>query len=91
VSLPFSATGPVNLDRQIVPAQGDPEQELDPGHDPVAMDDAGTALDQKELEPADVVGRRGVGRSLIEPEMIRQGQVLVPSLNHGFGKERMPH
>jgi len=46
----------VDLGRQIVPPQRDAEQELHPGHDPVAIADAEAALDQVQLKAANVVG-----------------------------------
>src|SRR5215831_13945068 len=55
----------VDLGRQIMPPQGDAEQELHPGHDPVAITDAQTRFDQMQLEAANVVGGR-VGRALQE-------------------------
>src|SRR5215467_14152448 len=56
----------VDLGCQIVPPQGDAEQELHPGHDPVAIADAEAALDQVQLKAANVVGGGRVGRSLQE-------------------------
>ena len=52
----------VDLGRQIVPPQRDAEQELHPGHDPVAIADAEAALDQVQLKAANVVGGGSVGR-----------------------------
>ncbi len=52
-----------DLGRQIVATQGDAEQEAYPGHDPVAVADAGVALDEVQLEATDLVGRRRVGRT----------------------------
>src|SRR6516164_8327266 len=43
--------------------QRDAEQEAHPGHDPVAVADAGPALDEVQLEAAHLVGRRRVGRA----------------------------
>jgi hypothetical protein len=40
------------------------EQEPHPGHDPIAVTDARTALDQVELKKAHLVGRCGIGRAL---------------------------
>src|SRR5215472_15682755 len=56
----------VDLGCQIVPPQRDAEQELHPGHDPVAIADAETALDQVQLKAANVVGGGRVGRALQE-------------------------
>ena len=56
----------VDLGRQFVPPQRDAEQELDSGHDAVAIADAETALDQVELKATDVVGSRRIGRALQE-------------------------
>src|SRR5215467_3982351 len=56
----------VDLGRQIMPPQGDAEQELHPGHDPVAITDAQTRFDQMQLEAANVVGGGRVGRALQE-------------------------
>jgi hypothetical protein len=52
----------VDLGGQIVPPQRDVEQKPHPGHDPVAIADAQPALDQMQLEAADDVGARRVGR-----------------------------
>jgi hypothetical protein len=52
-----------DLGRQIVEAQRDAEQEAHPGHDPVAVADAGAALDEVQLEKAHLVGRRRIGRT----------------------------
>jgi len=38
-----------------------------PGHDPIAVADAGAALDEVQLEAAHIFGRRRVGRAF-EPE-----------------------
>src|SRR5215471_19654859 len=53
-----------HLGRQIVATQGDAEQEPHPGHDPIAVTDARTALDQVELKKAHLVGRCSIGRAL---------------------------
>jgi hypothetical protein len=45
----------VDLGRQIVPPQRDAEQELHPGHDPVAIADAEAALDQVQLKAANAM------------------------------------
>src|SRR5215831_18004223 len=55
-----------DLGREIVPPQRDAEQKLHPGHDPVAIADAQTALDQVQLKAANVVGGGRVGRALQE-------------------------
>ena len=47
-----------------MPPQRHAQQEPDPGHDPVAIADAGSALDQMQLEQANIVGRCRVGRAL---------------------------
>src|SRR5208337_1987347 len=52
-----------DLGRQVVAAQRDAEQEAHPGHDPVAVADAGAAFDEVQLEAADLLGGRRVGRS----------------------------
>src|SRR5271165_5044557 len=54
----------VDLGREIVPPESDTEQEPHTGHDPVAIADAGAALDQMQLERAHIVGRGGIGRAL---------------------------
>jgi len=53
----------IDLGGEIVPPQGNSEQEPDPGHDPVAIDDARPGLDQEELEPANIVRRRRLAHS----------------------------
>ena len=53
----------IDLGRQIVPAQRHPEQELHAGHHAVAVEDAGAALDQMQLEAAHIVGRCRLGRA----------------------------
>jgi hypothetical protein len=54
----------VDLGHEIVPPQRDAEQELDPGHDPIAIADAVTGFDQVQLEAANVVGGGSIGRAL---------------------------
>src|SRR5215467_2308984 len=56
----------VDLGRQIVPPQRDAEQELHPGHDPVAITDGETRFDQMQLEAANVVGGGCLWRALQE-------------------------
>src|SRR3989440_4896757 len=51
----------VDLGGEIVPPQRDAEQKPHPRHDPVAIADAQPALDQVQLEAADVVSCRRVG------------------------------
>src|SRR5438874_2968798 len=53
----------VDLGGKIVPPQRDAEQKPHPRHDPVAIADAQPALDQVQLEAADVVSCRRVGRA----------------------------
>src|SRR5208282_191114 len=52
-----------DLGRQIVATQRDAKQEAHPGHDPIAVADARAALDEVQLEAADFVGGRGIGRA----------------------------
>ena len=52
-----------HLRHEIVPPQRDAEQELDPGHDPVAITQAEAGFDQVQLEAANVVGGGGIGRA----------------------------
>src|SRR5271165_6794703 len=52
-----------DLGRQIVATQRDAEQEAHPGHDPIAVADAGAALDEAQLEEAHLLGRRCIGRA----------------------------
>src|SRR5450755_2556999 len=52
-----------DLGRQIVATQRDAEQEPHPGHDPITIADAHTALDEVQLKQADFVGRCRVGRA----------------------------
>jgi hypothetical protein len=54
----------INLGGEIVPPERDTQQEPHPGHDAVAIADAQSALDQVQLEAADIVGGGGVGRAL---------------------------
>src|SRR5580704_10234518 len=54
----------IDLGRKIQPPQRHAHQELHPGHDAVAIADAEAALDQVQLEPADVIRRGGLGRAL---------------------------
>src|SRR5262245_33466237 len=56
----------INLCRQVQAPQRHPEQELQPRHRAVAMTDGHSALSQVQLEPPDVVGGSGLGRSLQE-------------------------
>jgi hypothetical protein len=56
----------IDLGRQIVAPQRHPEQKPHAGHDPVAVTNAGPALDQEELEAADVVGRCRLRRAFEE-------------------------
>src|SRR5262249_51504934 len=53
----------VDLGGEIVPPQRDAEQKPHPRHDPVAIADAQSALDQVQLEAADVVSCRRVRRA----------------------------
>ena len=53
-----------DLSRQIVATQRDAEQKPHPGHDPIAVADARSALDQVQLETPHLVRRRGIGRAL---------------------------
>ena len=52
-----------DLGRQIVVTQRDAEQEAHSGHDPVAVADAGAALDEMRLESTHLVGHRCIGRT----------------------------
>src|SRR6516165_3370405 len=52
-----------DLSRQIVAPQCDAEQKPHPGHDPVAVADARSALDEVQLETPHLVGRRCIGRT----------------------------
>src|SRR5262249_20697814 len=52
---------------QVQPPQRHPEQEAQPGHGDVAGADAHAGLGQVKLEPADVLERGGLGRSLQKP------------------------
>jgi hypothetical protein len=47
-----------------VATQRDAEQEPHPGHDPIAVADDCTALDEVQLETAHLVGRCRIGRAL---------------------------
>src|SRR5262245_47819920 len=62
----FCGSEVVHLGGEIVPPQRDAEQKPHPRHDPVAIADAQPALDQVQLEAADVVSCRRVGRALQE-------------------------
>src|SRR5215472_7436894 len=52
-----------DLSRQIVATQRDAEQKPHPGHDPITVADARSALDEVQLETPHLVGRRCVGRT----------------------------
>jgi len=58
---PFRLLEVKDLGGEIVAPQRDAEQELQPGHDPVAIADAETALDQVQLEAANVLSGGRVG------------------------------
>jgi hypothetical protein len=53
-----------DLSRQIVATQRDAEQKPHPGHDPIAVADARSVLDEVQLETPHLVGRRCIGRTL---------------------------
>src|SRR6516225_9509857 len=63
-----------SLGGEIVPPQRDAEQKPHPRHDPVAIADARPALDQVQLEAADVVSCRRVGRA---PQKRREAPAAV--------------
>src|SRR5215472_8586434 len=67
----------VDLGGEIVPPQPDAEQKPHPRHDPVAIADAQPALDQVQLEAADVVSCRRVGRA---PQERGEAPAAVASL-----------
>jgi hypothetical protein len=46
--------------RKLVPQQRHPEEKLHPGHNPVAVADGGSALDQIKLEAADIAKSEGI-------------------------------
>ena len=52
-----------DLGRQIVATQRDAEQEAHAGHDPIAVTDARTALDEIQLKSPHLVGRCRIGRA----------------------------
>jgi hypothetical protein len=52
-----------DLGRQIVATQRDAEQEPHPGHDPIAVTDARTALNEIQLKSAHLVGCCRIGRA----------------------------
>ena len=54
----------IDLGRQIVPAQRDPEQELHPCHDAVTIADAGAGLHQIKLKGTNLIRRRPLRRTL---------------------------
>jgi len=74
----------VDLGREIMPPQRDAEEELHPGHDPVAIADAETTLDQVQLEAANIVGGGRVGRALQE---LRKAPAAVDVAALGMGFE----
>jgi hypothetical protein len=51
-----------HLGRQVVATQRDAKQRTAPRHDPIAVTDARTALDEVQLETAHLLGRRRIGR-----------------------------
>src|SRR6266446_9357333 len=52
------------FDRKIQSPQCHAEQEPQPGHDAVAIADAHPGLGQVQLEPADILSRRRIGRAI---------------------------
>src|SRR5208337_3972550 len=54
----------IHLGSEVQTPERHPEQEAQPGHDDVAGADAHAALGQVQLEPADVLERGRLGRSL---------------------------
>src|SRR5207253_9082376 len=54
-------TDVIDLGGKIQSPQCHAEQEPQPGHDAVAIADAHAGLGQVQLEPSDILGRRGVG------------------------------
>ena len=50
-----------DLGRQIVATERDSEQEPHAGHDPIAVADTGTALDQVQLKMPHLIGCRRIG------------------------------
>jgi hypothetical protein len=54
----------IDLACQIQSPPGHAEQEPQPGHDAAAIADAHAGLGQVQLEPADIFGRRRVGRAI---------------------------
>jgi hypothetical protein len=53
----------IDLGDEIVPPHRHLQQELDAGHDAVAVVNAPAAVDEMPLEAAHVVGRRRLGRT----------------------------
>ena len=53
---------PEEVKRVLTMATSDAEQESYPGHDPIVVADARTALDDVQLEAAHLAGRRRIGR-----------------------------
>src|ERR1700693_6631655 len=56
----------IDLGRKIQPPQRHAHQELHPGHDAIAIADAYAALDQVQLESADVIRCGCVGGALLK-------------------------
>ena len=54
----------VDLGGKVQPPERHAEQELEPGHDPVAIADAQSCVDQVQLEQPDIVGCGRIGRAL---------------------------
>jgi hypothetical protein len=57
-------TDVIDLDGQIQSPQCHPEQEPHPGHDAVAIANAHAGLGEVQLEPADILRRRRIGRAI---------------------------
>src|SRR6516225_5277583 len=57
-------TDVIDLGGKIQSPQCHAEQEPQPGHDAVAIADAHAGLGRVQLEPADILRRRGVGRAI---------------------------
>jgi len=57
-------TDVIDLGGKIQSPQCHAEQEPQPGHDAIAIANAHADLGQVQLEPADILGRRGIGRAI---------------------------
>jgi hypothetical protein len=87
----------INLPGKVQSPQRHPQQELQPGHDPIAVADAHAALGKVQLELTDVLGCGRIGGALekpgkslaavnVAPSTVRTELARVHVLNHALAK-----